>query len=407
VSPSSALRTQNVRDYRIDVLRGISILLVLILHFHLAYNLANSPFATWVSAKFVEAVARNGNYGVTIFFVISGFLITSTSLRRFGALGNISARKFYAFRFARIFPCLLLILAIITSLGLAGVEYFKSNGAKDVSFLTADFSVLTFWHNVLMAQVGYFNYGLNILWSLSVEEVFYLVFPLLSLLLRRDAWILCVWAAAIIFGPIYRSHHADDEIKFLYGYFACFDAIAMGCGVALLSRKTQVGHAVGRLVGPEVVRRPVQRLVQLAACAFIAWIYLRRDIDGSAIFGPSLVAAGTALFLFVEGAAQSSSAEAHSQNLFQQLLRPLAWFGSHSYELYLFHIVVLAFMRNIYERHSLPASYKPLWLLFFLLLATLLAALIARFYSEPLNARIRGWLIPRPVQEGLASPRTK
>jgi peptidoglycan/LPS O-acetylase OafA/YrhL len=397
VSPSPTLRAQNVRDYRIDVLRGVSILLVLILHFHLAYNLANSPLAAVLSAKFVEAVARNGNYGVTIFFVISGFLISSTSLRRFGALGTISAKRFYAFRFARIFPCLLLILAVITTLGLAGVPYFKSDGTKEVSFLTADLSVLTFWHNVLMAKVGYFNYGLNILWSLSVEEVFYLVFPLLCLLLRRDALILGVWAAAIIFGPVYRSHHADDEIKFLYGYFACFDAIAMGCCVALLSRKTQIRDAVGRLARRDIVRR----LLQLAALAFVAWIYLRKDIDRNAIFGPSLVAGGTALFLFLEGAAQDSLAGARRPNPFQRSLSPLAWLGSHSYELYLFHIVVLAFMRNVYDRHALPPSDKPLWLLLFLLLAILLAALIARLYSEPLNARIRGLLAPNPRQAGL------
>jgi peptidoglycan/LPS O-acetylase OafA/YrhL len=368
---------QNLRDYRIDVLRGVSILLVLILHFHLAYNLVASPFATLFSARFVRAVARNGNYGVTIFFVISGYLITSTSLRRFSALGRISAKKFYAFRFARIFPCLILILTIITSLGLAGVPRFKNDGAVDVSFLTADFSVLTFWHNVLMAKVGYFNYGLNILWSLSVEEVFYLVFPPLCLVLRRDALILCVWLAAIIFGPIYRSHHADDEIKFLYGYFACFDAIAMGCCVALLSRKIRVSDVT-------------RRVVQLGACAFIAWIYLRSDIDSSAVFGPTLVAAGAAVFLFVEGANRAVGGGGRSYRLF----KPTAWFGQRSYELYLFHIVVLAFMRNVYDRGALPASYKPLWFLLFLTLASLLAALIARFYSEPLNVCIRTLLTP-------------
>jgi peptidoglycan/LPS O-acetylase OafA/YrhL len=368
---------QNLRDYRIDVLRGVSILLVLILHFDLAYNLAIGPFAAIFSAKFVCAVARNGNYGVTIFFVISGFLITSTSLRRFGALGTISARNFYAFRFARIFPCLLLILTIITSLGLAGVPWFKSDGANEVSFLTADFSVLTFWHNVLMAKVGYFNYGLNILWSLSVEEVFYLVFPLLCLVLRRDVIILCVWFVAIIFGPIYRSHHTDDEIRFLYGYLACFDAIAMGCCVALLSRKIRVSAML-------------RRIAQLGACGFIAWIYLRSSIDSSAIFGPTLVAAGAAVFLFVEGANQAVGGGGRSYRLF----KPISWFGQHSYELYLFHIVVLAFMRNVYDRDALPADYKPLWFLLFLTLASLLAALIARFYSEPLNARIRTRLTP-------------
>jgi peptidoglycan/LPS O-acetylase OafA/YrhL len=67
VSSSRAPATQSFRDYRIDVLRGVSILLVLMLHFHLAYDLTASPFATLFPAKFVEAVARNGNYGVTIF----------------------------------------------------------------------------------------------------------------------------------------------------------------------------------------------------------------------------------------------------------------------------------------------------------------------------------------------------
>jgi peptidoglycan/LPS O-acetylase OafA/YrhL len=302
----------------------------------------------------------------------------------------ISAKKFYAFRFARIFPCLILILTIITSLGLAGVPWFKSNGEHNVSFLTSDFSVLTFWHNVLMAKVGYFNYGLNILWSLSVEEVFYLVFPLLCLLLRRDSLILGAWCVAIVFGPIYRSWHADNEIRFLYGYFACFDAIAMGCCVALLSRSFRVSdHA--------------RRAAQLTACAFIAWIYLRDDIDSSAIFGPTLIAAGAAVFLFAEGANRTSIAEAGSQNLFKRTLRPLAWFGSHSYELYLFHIVVLAFMRNVYDRHSLPEGYKPLWFLLFLLLATLLANLVARLYSEPLNRWIRGRLVGRPPHDRLAS----
>ena len=80
-------------------MRGVSILVVLILHFHLAYNLVQSPFARIFGADFVSAVSRNGNYGVTIFFVISGYLITSMSMR-FGSLATISARRFYVFRFA-------------------------------------------------------------------------------------------------------------------------------------------------------------------------------------------------------------------------------------------------------------------------------------------------------------------
>jgi peptidoglycan/LPS O-acetylase OafA/YrhL len=109
------------RDHRIDVLRDASILVVLILHFNLAYKLVISPFATVLSARLVNAVVWNGNYGVIVFFVISGYLITSTALRRFGNLGQVSTKAFYTFGFARIFPCLLLLLPIITVLAIAGV----------------------------------------------------------------------------------------------------------------------------------------------------------------------------------------------------------------------------------------------------------------------------------------------
>jgi peptidoglycan/LPS O-acetylase OafA/YrhL len=362
-----------LRDHRVDMLRGVSILVVLILHFHLAYDLASSPFAAIFSAKFVEALARNGNYGVTIFFVISGYLITSTALRRFGSLANVSARHFYSFRFARICPCLVLLLSIITPLGIAGIPYFASD--KPVSFFLADLSILSFWHNVLMAKVGYFNYGLNILWSLSVEEVFYITFPLLCLVLRKNWLIICVWIAAIVYGPVYRSRHLDDDIHYLYGYFACFDAIAMGCCTALLAQRMRVPSAV-------------RNAAQAGAAVFIAWIYLRGSIGDHAIFGPTLVAAGAALFLLVEGASRPSPGT-------RALLRfePLGWFGRHSYELYLFHIVVLALMRNVVDNEALRTNYKPLWFLAFVMVSAMAAAIVARYYSEPLNHRIRKLLV--------------
>src|SRR5258708_4908438 len=111
----------NVRSELVDVMRGVSILLVLILHFQIAYRLDQGFFATFLSEKFVRAVARNGNYGVTIFFAISGFLITTTALARFGELKNVRLLAFYSFRFARIAPNLALILAVVLPLAVAGV----------------------------------------------------------------------------------------------------------------------------------------------------------------------------------------------------------------------------------------------------------------------------------------------
>ncbi|WP_144021922.1 acyltransferase family protein, partial [Burkholderia pseudomallei] len=221
------------RSDGVDLLRGIAILLVLILHFHLTYRLHVLPFdVPWLSGA-IKAISRNGNYGVTMFFAVSGFLITSTSARRFGSLGAIRPATFYRFRASRILPCLVLVLAVIVALGSLGMRSFV-NKPDTASVLVSVLSVLTFWHNVLMAKVGYFNYSMNILWSLSVEEVFYLSFPILCLLLKRRRYILLFLCVPILVAPVYRSLHADDEIVALYGYLSCFDAIAMGACAALL-----------------------------------------------------------------------------------------------------------------------------------------------------------------------------
>lgn len=93
------------RDDRIDIMRGLSILLVLLHHFNIAYPLRDMPL--------VHAVARNGNYGVTIFFVISGFLVTRNALERWGGLRAIAPASFWLLRLARIVPTLVLTLVLV------------------------------------------------------------------------------------------------------------------------------------------------------------------------------------------------------------------------------------------------------------------------------------------------------
>jgi peptidoglycan/LPS O-acetylase OafA/YrhL len=380
---SSALR----RDYRIDLLRGLSILSVLLLHFNLAYRLLKSPVGRLLPGPYLVNLVWNGNYGVTVFFVISGYLITSTSLRRFGGLESVSAKTFYAYRFARIIPCLVLVLAIISGLAWAGVRIFQDT--EHVSLWLADLSILTFWHNLMMAKFGYFNYCLNIFWSLSVEEVFYLAFPLLCLLLRRARWIMLVWVAAIILGPIYRGRNSHDEIKFLYGYLACFDAISMGCIVAVLTGSDRVRRISGA----------TRNVVQLIAISFMLWIFMRAGIDSVPVWGTSLMALGAAVFLFAEGAWRGTVASSSTGKLYVKLpgklLGPLAWFGQHSYELYLFHIVLLAGMMANPLTHVIAPAAKPVWFIAFLAASALVAWGIARFYSEPLNRWLRELLIAR------------
>jgi peptidoglycan/LPS O-acetylase OafA/YrhL len=242
-------------------------------------------------------------------------------------------------------------------------------------------SVLTFWHNLLMESVGYFNYCVNIYWSLSVEEVFYLVFPLAALALRRTRWFVAACAVVIVAGPIYRALHADNELYLMYGYLACFDAIALGCLTALLKPRISF------------TPKAAATMTWIAAPA-LAGIYLI-GIDGHEAFGFSLVALATSMLLLTSG-----NGARHSRPI--RVLSPLRWMGRHSYELYLFHIIVLACMRDLVPRDALATALKPLWLMLFIALSCALAALVSRLFSEPANQSLRERLLtPRavPVEE--------
>jgi len=182
---------------------------------------------------------ETANYGVTMFFVISGYLITANAFRRWSEPGHVDVRVFYGLRIARIVPCLLLLLAVVNALALAGIAIFQNHSPAGVpiSFWLVNLASLTFWMNVLIGVHGWTNYALGVLWSLSVEEVFYLSFPLLCLAFRRQARLVAFWLACIVAGPAYRFFHQGDEGGYLYAYFACFDAIAIGCCAALLARR--------------------------------------------------------------------------------------------------------------------------------------------------------------------------
>lgn len=363
------------RSARIDFLRGVAILAVMLLHFSLSYDLIDSPLSLALPAKWLRAAINNGNYGVTMFFVISGFLITSNNLLRYGRLGVVSLPQFYVFRFSRIIPPLLLALTLIVVPGLLGVPSFSnSDGGHHLPlsfFFIAVLSVLTFWHNVLMQIVGYFNYCLNIYWSLSVEEVFYLTFPLAGVLLKRTQYIIVLCVLAIVVGPLYRSVHRDDELYFMYGYAACFDAIAFGCLTALCCPHLELSRVAAR------VARALAGLA-LAAVYFAG-------IGGHEALGFSLVALCTACLLI-------NSFDAPAERRGIRAAGIVCWLGRHSYELYLFHIIVLAGMRNWVPARALAYWCKLPFLGLFLLLSALAAEAVSRFYAEPLNAGLRSRL---------------
>ena len=321
-------------------------------------------------------IARNGNYGVTMFFVISGFLITQHTLQRSGSLAQIKLKDFYIRRIARIMPCLVLLVAMVSVLGSLGLQPFltQSPNGEEVSYAVTILSALSFWMNLLIIEYGWVNYALGVLWSLSVEEVFYLAFPVLCLVLGRGKGFIVFLLAVIAYAPYFRALHFGEESgAYLYHYFSSFDGIAIGCLTAMYAQ-----HFKAAIYNPKVI---------VAVTAFLMTaLYFYAPIKEVSSWGISVFALLTALLILC-----------FTQDLkvkpISYTARSLVWIGQRSYEMYLFHLIVLGLMKVVYFPKETVAAEKLMLLPVYFIAVFILSWAIEKYYSTPLNLKIRqSWI---------------
>jgi peptidoglycan/LPS O-acetylase OafA/YrhL len=341
----------------IDALRGISILAVLLLHIQTQMPVPRLP------AVADRALYWNGYHGVIVFFALSGFLIASTCLRRFGSLRAVQPAAFYRLRFARIAPCLLVLLAVSSALHFLRVPGLM---VEHASLGRALFSALTFQVNRLQGQVGYLALHWDLLWSLSIEEMFYLFFPLLCA--RLGYGLVPVLLAFVAAGPLTRLslQSIGNDIWADRSYLSCMDAISIGVLVALVAGRVR---GVWLMLAQAAGGALLLLVMVFHRQAAIAGLYrFRLDITALAL-GAALLALG------FHGRARPGS----------RVGAPLRWFGRNSYEIYLSHeFVVLACAR-------LPFGW-----IFSLALSGALGAAISRWFSEPFNRALRSSAARRP-----------
>ncbi|MFL9481553.1 acyltransferase family protein [Chitinophagaceae bacterium LWZ2-11] len=213
----------------LDGFRAISIFIVLISHLN----------SRWQNQFLIDFC--KGKLGVYIFFVISGFLITTLLLKEKISTGNISLKKFYIRRFLRILPVAYLYIAVVILL-----NYIFNFNIPVLSLLMA----LLFLQNVYLPNGN--DFFVNHYWSLSVEEQFYFIFP--SILKKSTKtyiyFIFSALIAIIIIKNIsFLPYHKDGSMNskiigifyFLFihfcGIISQLDGIVIGSLLAILTFK--------------------------------------------------------------------------------------------------------------------------------------------------------------------------
>jgi peptidoglycan/LPS O-acetylase OafA/YrhL len=173
-----------------------------------------------------------GGFGVTVFFFLSGYLITTLLRQEYEQTGGISLSRFYLRRVFRIIPPLYIVLLLLLFLGRDGVHPTPAAVAAQFAQLTNYYAIV--WGTARLIPDS------GPTWSLAVEEHFYLLFPLLLIaLLRANSYrkialvltLLCaavlMWRCWLIFG---------FKVRYDYTYYATdsrFDSLLYGCVMAI------------------------------------------------------------------------------------------------------------------------------------------------------------------------------
>lgn len=356
----------------IDLLRGLAIFFVLMNHVNMRLLGAKVPYTHGLPPQLVSSLVWNGQFGVQIFFAVSGFLITSTTLRRWGSPSRVSVREFYQLRFARIAPLLLLLLGVLSVLHLAHINGFvvsQQTGGLQRALLAAS----TFHINLFEARRGYLPPSWDILWSLSVEEMFYLFFPLVCCFVRRIRFLLIPLLIFVVLGPFARSHAFNhNPVWREYSYLGGMDAIALGCLTALC-----------------VARRPLSRTsLQILATTGSALLVFSLCFSIRA-YTWGLGRNGLNMTILALGACMVIAAAAQSRWQAPRILIPLLQLGQRSYEVYLTHVFIVLGLFSLFVAANKPIKAVPALFLAAILISGLLGELVARTYSEPLNRRLR------------------
>jgi peptidoglycan/LPS O-acetylase OafA/YrhL len=351
--------------HRIDlqILRAVAVLSVAIYHF-------------WPSAL------PGGFAGVDVFFVISGFLITSLIAREIERTGKLNLANFWIRRIRRIFPAAatVIVFVVVAVATFGGPRQVSSLASHTIASVFSAENFLLWWESTDYDAGTNSASALQHYWSLAVEEQFYLVWPLilvslvpLALRINRPFLstsrivILALGGASFIYAM---GRWVFDNASY-FDPFARVWELALGAAVAL---------------GPTLLTSMSARLIRITRG--VSWLGLIPVflVDGLEKYVPG-VGVLPAVFLATIIVALPTASVEHESTVVRTTKQALVWVGDRSFSIYLWHWPILLLAPFVINREL---TFAELVLLFVGVLA--ISDLTFRFVENPARRSRRKWL---------------
>lgn len=337
----------------LDGLRAISVFGVIAGHAHFNGRLA-------------------GYHGVTVFFVISGYLITSLLTQEHAERGRIALGRFYGRRFARLAPALVLVVLVTTVWLLLIREPVSTWWAGPLGALTYTTNLIQYF--VGNGQVGpYFQYT----WSLALEEQFYLVWPvLLVLLLKFRSSTVTLWFLGVVYVAFWvlrwtQGQSTPTHEALMYGPISHTDALVLGCILAIVLERWSGSRWLERVV---VVAGPLGVVLLCWVAVVPSGVKGFDQIDSGGFGQTALASAAVVAWLALERGGFLARFLS---------LRPMVFLGKLSYGLYLWNLLAAFAFVHVTGHDAGNSKFLLPWLAGLVLVSWL----SYRFVENPLRLR--------------------
>lgn len=362
---TSAHLISRARYAGLDGLRAVAVGLVLAYHLFPGWGL------------------RGGFIGVDVFFVISGFLITSLLLRERASAGRIRLVDFWRRRARRLLPALALVLLVCSSVAwLIGGDVLVRLGAQLIGAATFSYN----WVSIA-AGAGYFSSAnpelFRNVWSLAIEEQFYVLWPLILPLALLIPWAWARATAAVLLAAASAGWMAvvgatgGDLTRAYFGLDTHAFGILLGIALAFGLERLLASPPAWSL------RRGWRATGAVAGIAAVGGLLVVAAIpasDATATFPGALAAASVLSAIAITAAAWPGSAFGPRLDT-----QPLRWVGDRSYGLYLWHWPILVLLAATTSGGGTGAGV-PVWMGVFALVLTVVAAELSyRWVERPIR----------------------